>query len=627
MTRRRPADPGPLWRPRWVRPLWDWLAPHRLRVALSMGLGCLASVFEVASLGLLMVLLSVSDQGLPERLGPFSRVVPLLRGLPADGQRAVLVALILAGIAVRGVAWWWSAALRERVGAAVGARARRLAFERVARAPLAFLEARSSGDHDTLILRETERLTRAATGFVQLGVVSAMALCYLALLFYMAPGLTLAALGFLGLTVLTIRLLRRPVERYAHRMREASRPLAAAVHETLASLRLLQAVGRSDAAVERFDASNRAFLDAQRRQREALDAIPPASELCGAVVVLGILWLGSTFIPLRGGGGPAPLLTYVFTFYRLLPRFLALPSTRAALAADLSSVGVLDAFLKDPAATPLPDGGQAPGPGPHTLSLEAVSFSYAPGGPPAIEALDLVLAPGRTVALIGPSGAGKSTVVDLVLGLRRPTTGRVRLDGTDLAVFAGDRWRRRVGVVSQDTRLFHRSVRENLRLVDPDADDARLWAALETAAAADVVRRLPDGLDHVLGEQGARLSGGERQRLAIARALVADPELLVFDEPTAHLDADSERAVTEALARAAASRAVLLIAHRLATVRGADEIVLLHRGRVVERGDHATLLARDGAYARLVRQGRDDLSAAPASSDEPTARDDARPGA
>ena len=200
-------------------------------------------------------------------------------------------------------------------------------------------------------------------------------------------------------------------------------------------------------------------------------------------------------------------------------------------------------------------------------------------------------------------------LLDLVLGLRRPTEGRVTLDGADLASYAGDAWRRRVGVVPQEPRLFDRSVRENLRLVAPDADDARLWAALEAAAVADVVRRLPQGLDTRLGEGGARLSGGERQRMCIARALVVDPALLVFDEPTSHLDPDSERAVTAALARAAEGRTLLVIAHRLSTVRNADEIVLLERGRVVERGAHAALVARDGAYARLVRMGLDDLEA------------------
>ena len=598
------------------RPLLAWLAPHRGPVAVSVLLGGLASAFEVASLGLLMVLLSVSDQGLPERLGPFSRVLPLLRGLPPDGQRAVLVALILAGIAIRGLVWWWSASLRERVGAEVQGTARRRVFERVARAPMAWLDPRGAGEHDALILRETERLSRAVTGFVQLAVVAAMAACYLALLFYMAPALTLAALTFLLLTAGTIRLLRRPVERYARRMRDESRPLAGAVHETLTALKLVKALGRTDDAVERFDAADRAYLETQRRQRGALDAIPPASELCGAIVVLGILWLGSTLLPLRGGGGPAPLLTYVFTFYRLLPRFLQLPSTRAALAADLSSVPVVDAFLHDPATAPEPDGGRPVAPGPRRVALERVRFRYAPDRPVVLDGVDVVLAPGRTTALVGPSGAGKSTIVDLLLGLRRPTEGRVTVDGEDLASFAGDAWRRRVGLVPQEPRLFDRSVRDNLRLVAPDADDAHLWAALEAAAVAEVVRRLPEGLDTRLGDQGSRLSGGEKQRLSIARALVADPSLLVFDEPTSHLEAESEHAVTQALARAAAHRAVLVIAHRLSTVRAADEIVLLAGGRVVERGDHATLLARDGAYARMVRRGVDDLE-----SDEARAAD------
>ena len=261
---------------------------------------------------------------------------------------------------------------------------------------------------------------------------------------------------------------------------------------------------------------------------------------------------------------------------------------------------------------PLPDG-------PVTVELDDVRFRYPTAaevslaslegvarledGTPAevLHGISLRVEPGRTLALVGPSGAGKSTIAGLVSRLHDPTDGAVRIGGVDLRDTTLAAVRDTVGVVAQDVHLFHDTLAPTSATPSPSATDDELVAALRAAEVWDVVARMPDGLDTVVGDRGHRLSGGEKQRIAIARMLLKDPGVVVLDEATAHLDAASEAAVQSALAGALAGRTSIVIAHRLATVRAADEIAVIDGGRVVERGTHDELVATGGLYARLSR--------------------------
>jgi ABC-type multidrug transport system fused ATPase/permease subunit len=536
----------------------------------------------------------------------------MFEGMTPTGQRVALAGLILGAIAVRGPIWWGAAVLRSKAACAVHAVTRRRIFERLARAPLSWFQRTSFGEKEALLVHETQRVADSVYFLSQMSMEAVMSAFYGAVLCYLSLGLTAVAFLSLAVVALCLRAFRRPIERYAAAKRAERGQVSGAIHETLSGLHLLRLTGRVEGAVERFEESNRRYVESHRLQQRAVDAIMPLSEVLGAIVVVEILWLGSTLLPIRGEGPSVLLLFYVIVLYRLMPRFLSFLQARAALSATHEAAPAVVAFLEDPSLAPPVEGPAAPPRGPHRIAFEGVRFRYGADGPWILDGFDLVLEPGLTTALIGRSGVGKSTIVDLLLGLRRPTEGRVTVGGTDLATIDGDAWRRQVGVVPQDPMLFDWTVRENLRLVAPQASPERMAAALDVAAAG-FVKDLPAGLDTPLGERGVRLSGGERQRICIARAVLEDPALLVFDEATSHLDPEGERAVTAAIGRAARDRTALVIAHRLSTVRQADRIALLSEGRVAELGSHEALVAKGGRYAGLVRLGMDDLEAAPAA--------------
>jgi subfamily B ATP-binding cassette protein MsbA len=334
----------------------------------------------------------------------------------------------------------------------------------------------------------------------------------------------------------------------------------------------------------------------------------PMTELIGTAVAMLILWIGAREVLLGtvGGMDSATLITFMIMVMRLLPPLKQLSQAPTTAQQSFASAERLFEVLDLPTEAQLDEPSKAfPKRGSRTvetmrdsLVFDRVSFAY--DTEPVLHDVSFTARRGEVVALVGASGAGKSTLVDLIPRFYEPTSGAIRLDGVDTREIALSSLRGLTGIVSQDTVLFNDTVRNNVAYgASGRFTDAQVEAAARAANAHEFITQLPDGYDTILGERGTRLSGGQRQRLAIARALLTDPPILILDEATSALDTESERLVQQAIDRLLAGRTVFVIAHRLSTVTHADQILVLDRGEIVERGTHDELLRLRGIYHRL----------------------------
>jgi len=580
-------------RPRELRRIARLFRPYRARLGVVLGLIVISAGLGMASPFLLR---EVLDQAIPQ------------------GDTTLLAWLVLGMIGVSvatgvlSVAQTW---LSNVVGQRVMHDLRTAVYRHLQRLSLAFFTRTRTGEVQSRIANDIggvqNVVTSTATSIVSnVTTVSATIVAMVALDWRLAA----FSLGLLPVFVAITRRVGTERKKITSERQGRLADMSSLVEESLSVSGILlgKTMGRAPELADRFQSESAELADLEVRSRMAGRWRMSSVQMSFAVMPALVYWFAGQSIA-HGGGAISIGTVVAFTTLqtRLLFPILSLLNVGLDMQTSLALFTRIFEYLDQPvdiAERPDPvelDRDRIRG----EVRFEGVGFGYEPDAPPTLSGIDIDVPPGTRVALVGETGAGKTTLGYLVARLYDATSGRVTIDGVDVRDLSFASLARAVGLVSQETYLFHASIRENLRFAKPDASDEELEAAARAARIHDLIASLPDGYDTVVGERGYRFSGGEKQRIAIARTVLRNPPILVLDEATSALDTETERAVQAALDRLAEGRTTIAIAHRLSTVRDADEIVVLDRGRVVERGTHAALLARGGRYAALAARAGD----------------------
>ena len=507
----------------------------------------------------------------------------------------VVLGAVLFCIALRGFSFFFSKYLIEWVAQRLVMVLRNDAFSKILHLPLLYFTGSRTGELMSRTLNDTQMIERGITevisDLVQQPFVLAGAAAYL---FFIDLRLAFISLAIFPLCLLPVVVFGKRVRRHARAGQERIADLSSIQQEAIGGAAIVKAYGMENHERARFEKHSLDFFRRQIKIVASKAAVSPLMEFFSVLAACAVLLYSrharlelSDIILFLGS------MVLMYDPVKKLSRVhLVIQQSSAAAERIFAILDTVDTVADHPGA------GELPVPL-REIRYEDVSFAYGPGKPLVLDRIQLTARSGELVALVGSSGSGKTTLVNLLPRFFDPTAGQVRLDGRDLREFTLRSLRRRIGLVTQETILFNDTVFHNIAYGEPDATREEVEAAAKQAHAHDFILAMPQGYDTVIAERGLLLSGGQRQRLAIARALLRNPPILILDEATSALDTESERAVQLALNEAMQGRTVFAIAHRLSTIQRADQILVLDHGHIVERGRHAELLARDGIYRRL----------------------------
>ena len=586
------------------RSVFSVLARHPASFSTLLIVSVLAALLEGLGIGVIIALLQ------DPQAGPDSLVaIPLLESVGRwlsdltllHRVRFVAVALI-AVVLLRGVFSYFSRVLAVLLRAKVDGDLRHRVFRQSLAVDLGFIERQRFGTLVTLLNNYPGRAGRLVQ-FLAEGISHLFTAAILvALMLSVSWELTLVAMMLLLCTTLFLRgRLSRQVKQAGRDINEAMAQLSHLGIEGLSAIRLIHLVSQEHRTISRFADALDDYRAALYRRGQLVSLTRPLYSSLNVIVLSLMLIAGSFFLPGQIDVWLGHLVVFLVIVLRLLPPVAALASARAQVNSLFPALrDVLD-FVRPGIKPYLKNGRVRLNTLSEGVALEGVTFGYDPHEALVLKDVTFEVPKGRMTAVVGASGAGKTTLVNLIARLYDCTRGRVTVDGVDVRDLDIASWHGHVAVVSQDAFVFNDSVRANIRFGQEDATEEEVRQAARLANACDFIDSLPLGYETVLGDRGVRLSGGQRQRIAIARAMLSDPQLLILDEATSHLDTETERSIQEAIDRIRQDRTVLVVAHRLSTIRHADNIVVLDGGSVAEQGTHEHLMRRHGRYWQLAQ--------------------------
>jgi len=508
-------------------------------------------------------------------------------------------ALAVIGIAAVGsISTYFEKYLTTSVGQWVMHDLRRTLYHHIQRLSLTYHDHKKTGDLISTVTSDIDAIQDFISSVLLGMIVNTLTLVgMLAVMFYLNWRFTLIALSVAPVLFVVVYSFTRRIKQASRAVRKKEGEVVSVVAEVLSSIRVVKAFSREDYEQERFERQSLESVETALRARSLKAKLAPIVEVLVAVGTSLVLWYGVHLV-LRGEMTTGSLLVFIMYLGKMYKPMRELSKMTDTLSKTVVGYERIQEVLETERDVRNMRGARSAPPFKGAISFKHVNFNYAKDDR-ILQDVDFKIEPGQIAAFVGPTGAGKTTIASLVARFYDPVSGQVMIDGEDIRRYRLKSLRRQISFVLQETLLFHAPVWQNIAYGRPEASREEIIRAAKLASADEFIVRMPEGYDTMVGERGVTLSGGQRQRIAIARAIIREAPILILDEPSSGLDAASEEVVFEALAKLMEGKTAIVIAHRLATVRRADIIFVLDRGKIVERGTHDELLARGGLYSEL----------------------------